>query len=492
MLLLACSPILLLLFLLVGARWSAAASGAAAATVAAAVAYCSFGYGEGPATVAGPVLEALFFAISILWIIFPALCIHEYQTRSGATEQIGRWLGSISSDRRIIALLVAWFFALFLEGAAGFGTPVALAAPLLVTLGFPPLKALTLVLVGHAAGVSFGAVGTPLFALVGNSGLDVRELSLAIVLLHAALGWMLCALVFKLAGSPTRERHTGRGWIGIAAFAFFLPAALLAWLVGGELPTLGGALLGGIGFAAFLARSKVRGDQEAPTPRALLAAALPYLILLLLLLLTRIVEPIGAILRGFSYDWSLAEQFGGSIAPFYHPGSMLLLAFGVAALLRRDAGIITASADAAARRLPIVALALVSVLLLARLMVHSGMIEMIALAAANSFGSYWPLVSPAVGALGSFITGSGTASNILFGELQLATAGAVGLSPLLIAAAQGFGAAVGNIITPHNIVAGAATVGLVGREGEVLRKTLPICLVYAGAGGVLVLGLSVI
>jgi lactate permease len=138
--------------------------------------------------------------------------------------------------------------------------------------------------------------------------------------------------------------------------------------------------------------------------------------------------------------------------------------------------------------LPAVLLALLAMLALARLMVHAGMVEALAEAAAGSVGQAWPLMAPAVGALGTFVTGSATASNILLTDFQLATAAALGLPVIWMVAAQGFGAAVGNIVCPHNIVAGAATVGLAGRQmGDVMRRTLPVCAFYAGLGGLLVL-----
>ncbi|HET6519262.1 MAG TPA: L-lactate permease, partial [Geminicoccaceae bacterium] len=135
-------------------------------------------------------------------------------------------------------------------------------------------------------------------------------------------------------------------------------------------------------------------------------------------------------------------------------------------------------------RLAPVVVALVAMLALSRLMVHAGMIETLALAAAAALGGAWPLVAPLVGVLGTFVTGSATASNILFTDFQEATARELRLPVLPLVGGQGFGAAVGNIICPHNIIAGGATVGIAGREGEVLRGTAPACAVYAGLGGV--------
>jgi lactate permease len=477
---LALLPVLTLIGLLAGLRWSAAAAGMAAAAAAAAVAFLGFGYGAGapfPAFV-GPLAEAAFTALTILWIIFGALSIHEYQTRSGAVSTFGVWLAGFGEDRRTAALFVAWFFALFLEGAAGFGTPVALAAPLLVGLGFKPVEALVMVLLGHAAGVSFGAVGTPMVPLLAAGTLDPSLLSVAIVALHAVLAWALVMLVLHIAGG----RAPGKSGTLLAAgavLAFFVPAAALAWTTGPELPTLGGALIGALLFAALVGR---KGD--GPSIGRLMEAALPYLLIVALILGTRMIPPVRDVLRGATLDWRLFDGFGGSVAPLFHPGTLLLAGFLVASLCRPSgARLVPAALKAAALRLPRVALALVAVLLLARLMVHSGMIGLLAVAAAEALGTGWPMAAPLVGALGSFVTGSATSSNILFADLQYATAAAAGLPPLAAAVGQGFGAGIGNIVAPHNIVAGAATVGLIGAEGRVLRLTLPVCLAYAAAGG---------
>lgn len=496
---LALLPVLLLLGLLLGAQWSAAKAGMASAGAAAIIAVLGFGYGTDGAglsiALAGPLLEAIFTALTIIWIVFPALAIHDFQTRSGATSLIGEWLTGLTDDPRVVALLVAWFFALFLEGAAGFGTPVALAAPLLAGLGFPPVKALSLALIGHAVGVSFGAVGTPIVPLIDATGLDPRTLSFTIMALHAALGWMMAALLY-VSGSSARQT-TEKGltsliWVGSASAFFLIPAVLIAWAIGPELPTLGGAFFGAILFVGFVRWQKPRGnDKPSPNAKELLRAAAPYLIILGLVLATRLVPPFQHWLRGPTLEWTLEGGFGGTMAPLYHPGTMLFLGLLLTGASRAGgARQIGVAATAAAVRLPAVAAALVSVLLLARLMVHSGMIDTLAGAAAATLGSGWAIAAPAAGVLGTFVTGSATASNILLGSFQFTTALNTGLSPMLITAGQGVGAAIGNIITPHNIVAGAATVGLVGREGDVMKRTLPACLLYTAAAGLLVFALS--
>jgi lactate permease len=217
-------------------------------------------------------------------------------------------------------------------------------------------------------------------------------------------------------------------------------------------------------------------------------AALPYLVLLALIVVTRLVPPLQTALSEIRVGWSLFEDgFSGSFQPLYHPGTMLFLGLVIGGLVRGDRpGTFAATAKVALSRLPAVAVALIAMLTIARLMVHAGLIEALAEAAAATAGPAWPLLAPLTGAVGTFVTGSATASNILLTDFQLATAGALGLPALWLVAAQGFGAAVGNIICPHNIVAGNATVGLAGKEGPVLRQMLGPALVYAGLGGVLV------
>lgn len=488
---LALAPIGLLLALLLGLRWSAGAAGAVAAALAAGIAVLGMGYGDGAVVpaLAGPALEAAFQSATILWIIFPALCIHELQSQSGGTAVFGRALAGISHDPRIGALLIAWFFALFLEGAAGFGTPIALAAPLLVAVGFAPVKALLLALVGNAAAVPFGAIGTPMAPLIDATGLDPNALSLAIVLLNASAGWTMAAAVSRLAAGPGMPTREGAATGGIVAAAlFFAPAALLAWATGPELPSIGGALAGGLLFVLLVRRRGTAatpgGDARLSPPPELLRAAVPYLLVIILILATRLIGPLEDRLREVEIGWSLAGGFGGSIQPLHHPGTMLLLAFLAAGAGRSDTRErLPRLAIAALARLPRVAVALVAVLTLARLMVHSGMIDLLAATAAATFGGGWPLVAPLLGALGAFVTGSGTASNILFGGFQAGAAACAGVSPLVVAAAQAVGAAAGNLIAPHNVVAGAATIGLVGREGEIMRRALPLALLYAGLAG---------
>jgi lactate permease len=491
----AAGPIAVVLVAMVGLRWSAARAGLAGVAVAAALAVGAFGFG-GPGDPFGVVegsvgvaAEAGFIAFTIVLILGPALGVHHLQQRTGASDRLRAALGRLSPDPRVAGLLVAWFFALFLEGAAGFGTPVALAAPFLVAIGFSPLAAVTAALIGHASGVSFGAVGTPVMAMAASSGIPGPVLAAATAPYHVALGWILAAALVVTIGRATGGPPP---WAAGAAAttAFFVPYWLLARFVGPELPTLGGALVASAVFVAVFLRPRPGppvGAGERIAPGDVARAAAPYLALVALVGVTRLVPPVRDALQAVVVRWELFDRFHGEIQPLHHPGVLLAVAFVVGAIAQGAPGheVARVFADTNRQLVP-VTVALVAMVGIARFMTSAGMTDELAAAAAGA-GTLWPVLAPAVGALGSFVTGSATASNVLFTGLQQSTAQALGqpVEPLL--GAQGFGAAVGNIICPHNIVAAAATVGLTGREAPVLRRTLPLTLGTLLAGGLLAL-----
>ena len=190
---LAALPLVAVLLAMGAVGMSAAVAGAIGLALALSLALLVPGFGfDGTlgASLTGTAAEAGFSAATILWIIFPALALYEYQSRTGAIERIRDALTGLTADRRLQAVLIAWFFALFMEGAAGFGTSVALAAPFLVAAGFQPVTAVVAALIGHIVGVSVGAIGTPVAAQATISGLDGAELAWATAAYHVVFGWM--------------------------------------------------------------------------------------------------------------------------------------------------------------------------------------------------------------------------------------------------------------------------------------------------------------
>ena len=521
--LLAALPILLVLALMLGLRWPASRAGIAGAALALLVAIVGFGLGTEvlpevglAGSLGGVAAEAGFTSATILWIILPALAIYHLQVATGGTDVLRVALGQLSGDPRILALLIAWFFTLFMEGGAGFGSPVALAAPFLVGVGYKPLVAVVIAMIGNGVGVSFGAIGTPIVPMVAATGFEPLELSAASAVYHLAFGLVPLVVMMFIASRGTGTRMTGSiwGWTLLAGAAFLVPMWAIATYVGPELPTLGGALVGMALFVGVLLLVRrwrgvpeateadpgaaADGDGSASTPEeladvdtsasALLRAGAPYLILITLVLLTRLVPPIADPLDQVVVRWSLPGGFTGSFSPLTHPGTLLVLSFLLGALVQRAAlPKLSGAVATTLKQLVPVTIALLAMLLLARTMVRSGMTEELAQAAAGSTASAWPVLAPLVGVLGTFVTGSGTASNVLFTDLQVATAEQLGFETLPLLGAQNFGASVGNPIAPHNIVAGGATVGLTGSEADVMRRTIGITLVYAVLGGLLAL-----
>ncbi len=497
MTLLAALPIALILVLMLALRWPASRAGLAGLAISLGLAWWPFRESltvqvSGVSATAGALAEALFTAAAILWIIVPALAIHQMQVASGGIRILERALGRVTGDPRILALLLAWFFALFMEGAAGFGTSAALAAPFLVGAGFRPLQAVILALVGHAAGVSFGAIGTPVVPQVAATGFTALEISRATALYHASLGVVLALIVMVLAGRSSapgdRNGSAVPATLGAAAL-FFVPYLGIAWVIGPELPTLGGALVGGLLFIWFVRRTNPT-STESPSPGegGALWAAAPYLGVVGLVLVTRLVPGLSGVLQSVEIRWELAGGFSGSFAPLYHPGTLLVGGLLIGAVIQRLPGqaAVAAFRGALGQVGPVV-IALVAMLGLSRVMVAAGMIDTLAQAAADLAGDAWPLLAPIVGALGTFITGSATASNILFTDFQAVTARTLGAPVLPLLGAQGFGAAAGNMIAPHNVIAAAAVVGETGNEGATLRTTLWVATGYLVAGGLFAL-----
>ena len=499
--LLAALPILVILVLMLGAGWSAARAAIAGLGVALLLTFTVFGAPEDldmAGLLAGVTAEAAWTALTILAIIVPALVIHRLGESTGSIGVLRGALVTLSSDSRVRLMLIAWFFALLLEGASGFGTAGALAAPFLVGLGVPAVTAVTAALLGHAVGVTYGALGTPIVPQVVASGLSGAQLAAAAVPFVLVIGPFVPPVLVVVAGERGSGARLAGRWLGTAlwaAAAFLVPMSLLGLFVGPELPTMGGALIGGSAFVAvLLVRARRARDGSAPDRArldidlvAVSRAAAPYLVLVVVVLLTRLLPALREALTGAQVSWSLADgTFNGTIAPLYHPGAMILVALLIGTRIQ---GVPGAALGAAFRgtlgSLGPVAVALMAMLMLSRLMLQAGMIDALATAAASAFGSAWPLVAPAVGTLGAFMTGSATASNVLFADLQVATATQVGLPVAPVLGVGGVGAAIGNAIAPHNLIAAAAVVGLAGRELQVLRRTFPVVL-----PAVLVLGLA--
>ena len=553
--LLALAPILTVGVLLVGLRWPAKHAMPVGFVIVVLIALLV--WEMSPTAIAASTVQGLLIAATLLYIVFGALLLLETLTKSGAMSTIRAGFTSISPDRRVQAIIIGWLFGSFIEGASGFGTPAAVVAPLLLALGFPAMAAVMVGLVIQSTPVSFGAVGTPILVgvnggLTGSPAVDERlsvlgldlpgyldVVALQVALIHATIGTLIpLALACMLCGFFGERKRFADGlsiwpFALFAAFAMTVPYVIVAAVLGPEFPSLLGGLIGlvVVMFASsrgFLMPEKTWDfpprerwspswmgslvpEQEdiAARKMSIWLAWAPYLVVAVLLVGTRTIDPITTFLTTGWRVVTVSEIFGTTVSqalqPLYLPGFLFILTCLITyALHRMKPAQIAASWKVAGSQLAGAAVALLFALPLVRVFINSGeafndsgMASMpltLAEGAANLAGSGWPAFAPWIGALGAFVAGSNTVSNLMFALFQFSTAEQIGVRPETVVATQAVGGAAGNMITVHNIVAASATVGLVGREGDLIRKTiLPTiyyCLMAGGLSLVAIYGLG--
>ncbi|MFZ5813843.1 MAG: L-lactate permease [Bacillota bacterium] len=531
--LLALLPVALVLLFLVILRWPAALAMPLALGVT--ILLSAGVWRVGTRAIAASVIQGAGIALTVLWIIFGALFLLAVLTESGAVGAIRQGFMAISPDRRVQAIIVGWLFGSFVEGAAGFGTPAAVGAPLLVALGFPAAAAAMIGLAIQNTPTAFGAIGTPF--LVGvSTGLQVEAVEgyvaargltwygylAEIGLMTASLG-VLAGLLVPLSISCLLtgffgERRSFRQGLGAWRFALFaslamtIPYWLVARFAGVEFPSLLGGLIGlalvvpAARRGWFLPRDPFdfpprtrweegwHGAVEAPPagpgrPMSLAKAWAPYGLLALVLVLTRIPGlPLKGLLSGLRIGWG--EIFGTGIGvdwdPLYSPGSLFLLVALAAAALHGVGGrALGRSLQQSLISVRAAAPALLFAVPMVRVFINSGggaaghpsMPLALAAGASALAGAAWPLFAPWIGALGAFVSGSNTFANMMFSLFQWGVAERIGLDREVVTAAGAIGGALGNMIAVANVVAANAVVGLLGREGPMIRRTaLPMAL----------------
>lgn len=473
---------------------------------------------------AAALAEGLVIALTIVWIVFGAILLLKVLQQTGAVEVIKQGFSQVSTDKRVQLIIIAWLFGSFLEGAAGFGTPAAIAAPLLVALGFSPMAAVVLALIADSCAVSFGAVGTPVLVGLAQgvpqlSSSDLQQIALRAISIDIMVASMLPVIMSVLYCRFFISQPSWQAGFAIAPFAllsglaFTVPAYIVALLLGPEFPSVLGALTGLVIVCSLAKRGillpaafepvtpaamqygtqpgeQSLTQQSEPQPFGLLRAWSPYLIVALLLVLSRISElPLKAWLQSVSVVW--ADIFGSAISvtvmPLYLPGSLFVLTALLALFIQRGSlqHLRLALHQSSSMLWPSL-VALCAAVPMVRIFLQSGVnnagLEAMPMAlaelAATRLSDIWLLMAPLVGALGSFIAGSATFSNLMFASFQQAMAEDAGLSNQLVLALQMLGANAGNMICVVNVVAAASVVGLNGREGEIIRYTLLPMLYY--------------
>lgn len=541
---LAFSPILLAAVLLIGLRWPAKRAMPLVYLLTAGIGLTVWDMSFN--RILASTLQGLVITGGVLWIIFGAILLLNTLKHSGGITAIRAGFATISPDRRIQALIIGWLFGCFIEGASGFGTPAAIAAPLLVAIGFPALAAVILGMLVQSTPVSFGAVGTPI--LVGlNTGLDsagigtqlaaqgssweayLQLITSEVAIIHATVGTLMpLIMVLMLTRFFGREKSWKAGFEVLpfaifAGLAFTLPYAATGVFLGPEFPSLLGGLVGlaivcsaaRLGFlvpkktwdfapasewpSEWLGSIEMKLDSLTVKPMSTLRAWLPYVLVGALLVVSRVFPEVGAALKSvvLVFPDILGETgIKADFMPLYLPGGILvavvLATFFLHGMKLRELGTAVKESTGVLLGAGFVLLFTVPMV---RILINSGvnaaelasMPITMARYVADSVGGIYPLLAPSVGALGAFIAGSNTVSNMMLAQFQFGVAQNLGISTALIVAVQAIGAAAGNMVAIHNVVAASATVGLLGREGTTLRKTVWPTLYYVLFTGLIAL-----
>ena len=518
---LALLPIIVVAIFLVGLKWPA--SKAMPLSYIVAVLLALFVWDVTFPQVAAATVHGLIVAVTLLFIIFGAILLLNTLQESGALHTIRRGFTDISPDRRIQVIIIAWLFGSFIEGSAGFGTPAAVAVPLMVGLGFPAMAAVVAGMIIQSTPVSFGAVGTPMLVGVAIgietlSHLDISRFVFStatkVATLHVIAGLLvplfLVGIMTRFFGKNKSFSEGLKVWkfALFAALAMTIPYILVAYLLGPEFPALLGGLIGLAivipaaqkGFLTpkgediwdfeekehwdpiWTGRLELKNNDIYAGKISMWRAWAPYVLIAVFLLITRLT-PVGDWLK--SAKIVVPNIFGTSITSsweiLYSPGFIFIvvavLTYFMHGMKPSDFG---KAVKTSWKTIVAASTALVFTVPMVQVFINTaggaaGYPEMpIALAegVANLAGSVYPVFATFVGGIGAFVAGSNTVSNMMFSYFQYGVGERIGADPSWIVALQAVGGAAGNMICVHNVVAASAVVGLVGKEGHVIRKTL--------------------
>jgi len=509
--LLAAAPIVWLLAGILVLKWPTYKVAAVGAMVAAALALTYFGADLRLLLFASS--KGLSLALFVLLIIWAAVFLYNLADQAGAIAVIGKAISKASQDEVTQALLLAWCFTALLQGLAGYGVPVVVVAPIMIAMGFQPMVAVVACLVGHSWSISFGSMGSSYLTIQLVTGIpgDIIGPQMA----------LLCILPIFLTGFSVAHIQGGFSSLRKSIPLVLISGTMMsAGLYGmnllgmAQLAGLGAALCGCISTVVY-AKVVERGRLQAPEPAAeanlrmgLLVAGLPYFALIgisVVLYLPPIKSALSRFYLGFNYP-SLTTRAGyvveavegySKILLFSHPAPILLVSafLGYLVYVRLSGvapGILRAAARQTVKTTVPTTIGITTMVIMALIMSDSGMTRLLAIGFALVFSGFYPIISPFIGVLGTFLTGSNTVSNITFGKLQYEIAAAVGNSPVTMAGLQSVGGSLGVSVSPSAIMMGATSTGLGGQEGGIMSRTLRYCLPVVFALGVMVWAITLV
>ncbi|MGE0812354.1 MAG: L-lactate permease [Vicinamibacterales bacterium] len=504
--LLAWLPIVVVLVLMMVLRMSGGKAGAVAWVVSLAIG--AYFFGGDARLLASGTIKGLWTTVFVLYIVWGAMTLYNVVEVTGSFKQIAATFTQLTHGNKLLQLLVlGWAFPSFIQGVCGFGVPVAVSAPLLVGLGFDPIVAVVTALIGHSWSVTFGSLGSSYSVLVRLTDLDPTRL--------ATFGALFLSICCVMCGVTIA--HYYAGWRGVkesapATIAISLTmvgilnimANLVTPYVGSFVAGIGGLLVGGLVVTRFPAyRPK---ESEPPHPAMIGAfhrAFSAYYILIAVVFVVYLIPPLRAWLNGlwevgmpfpetrtaYGYTNAAVKVYAG-IRMFTAPGTLIFISVLLAYAFYRSMSMWPSDGGRqvlhrTTRQAIGATLTVMTMSMMAVVMMETGITSYLANGMARYFGSGYAIVSPFIGVLGAFMTGSNTNSNILFTGLQREVAGLLSISPFVILGLQTTGGAIGNMFCPMNVALGTGVTNTVGREGECLRATTLYTVIQCLTVGIL-------
>ena len=433
--------------------------------------------------------------VPILFIILMAIYSYNVLLQTKKIEVLKQQFSSISTDKSVQVLLITWGFGGLLEGMAGFGTAVAIPAAILISLGFRPVFSALVSLIANSVPTAFGAVGVPVTVLAQETGLPVIPLSTAVVLQLSVL-MLLVPLVITFLADPRMKALPKNLLLSLLVGGVSLATQYLAArYIGAETPAIVGAIASIIVIVVIGKLTGKGGEKTIPMTysggEVFRAWAVYVLIMVLILFTSPLFPAVREMLSGVCSS-TMSFMIGGeerkyTIQWLTQGGVLLFIGSFAGGLIQggrvKDLLVLLWRSVVQLRKTIVTVICLVG---FSSIMETSGMINQLAVALSAATGALYPLFAPTIGALGTFLTGSDTSANILFGKLQAGVAGHIGVDPNWLSAANTAGATGGKIISPQSIAIATSACDEQGKEGSILKAALPYALVYVVITGVVV------
>ena len=494
-------PILILITTMTILKWSGQRAGSAGLISSILISFLFFG--STFEITALSFLKGISLALFVLCIIWSAVLLYNYTEQKGSITNIATTITSLISNPLHQALIIGWCFSGLIQGIAGFGVPIAVITPLLVIIGMNPFKATAIALIGHSWAVAFGSLGSSYYTLQLMTNINTEVLGP-----HLAILFFLPIL---LSGIAVSHIHSGfKGLVNglplvviisiimgssqylatifnspqIASTVAGLAGCLFAWIISNRTKIL---------FRFFVTKKQTKTNFNTQAKTSIHLSVLPYYLLILFSLLSQMpfIKEIGTNLffaidipetiTNLDFKTEAMQNFA-KIKLLSHPAPIILLSLSLAwfaNLSNKNSNFqdLQKTFNKTYSQCIPTTLTTVSIVVMAMVMTTTGMTTLISMQIANYTGNTFPIFSPFIGALGTFISGSNTSSNIMFATLQLETATKLGIGIVTISSIQTIGGSIASSIAPAKILVGTAIIGINGKEGEVMKKTIPYCLI---------------